>query len=136
MPLMVWNDRLSVGVELFDNDHKKLVQMLNDLYDLLAGERGPDTLGEVLDGLVEYIQVHFKHEEDYFYRTGYPQADTHCHEHANMVLWVGEIRKRYYEGQVFGLSLSALSFLRDWLFDHIMGSDRQYMTHFRELGIR
>jgi hemerythrin len=136
MPLMIWNDRLSVGVESLDNDHKRLLRMINDIYDLLLGERGPETLAQTLDGLVDYIAIHFKREEDYFALTGYADAEAHRLEHANMTAWVGQMRERLLAGQSSGMAQEILSFLRDWLFDHIMASDRKYMVHFHKSGVR
>ena len=54
MPLMNWTDKLSVGVAVIDDDHKKLVGMVNELYDAMQSGRGKDSLGRILDGLVQY----------------------------------------------------------------------------------
>ena len=136
MPLMLWNDRLSVGVADLDNDHKKLLQMINDIYDLLLGERGQETLAQTLDGLADYIAIHFKREEDYFALTGYAGAAAHCLEHANMTAWVGQMRERLLAGGSNGMPQEILSFLRDWLFEHILGLDRKYTAHFHKFGVR
>ena len=57
MPLMNWTEKLSVGVAVIDDDHKKLVAMVNELYDAMQAGRGKDTLGRILDGLVQYTKV-------------------------------------------------------------------------------
>jgi len=63
MPLMEWNERLSVGVASIDAEHKRLVGMLNELYDAMQARHSQEALGKVLDGLINYTASHFKHEE-------------------------------------------------------------------------
>jgi hemerythrin len=54
MPLMTWTEKLSVGVGVLDEDHKKLVGMLNELYDAMQAGHGRDSLGRILNALVQY----------------------------------------------------------------------------------
>jgi hemerythrin len=56
-------------------------------------------------------------------------------EHVNAVEWVEEIRRKYDEGVSAGLSLEVVDFLKDWLFDHILGSDQKYTQYLHEAGI-
>ena len=74
MPLMTWTDSMSVGVKVLDDDHKKLVDMVNELHDgILEGHRH-EALAHVLDQLVHYTKVHFAREEQLFDKTKYAQA--------------------------------------------------------------
>ena len=63
MSLIKWEEKYSVGVESMDNQHKKLVQMINDIFDELRGGATHESLLKIIEGLVEYTQVHFKAEE-------------------------------------------------------------------------
>ena len=49
MPLMTWTDRMSVGVAVLDEDHRKLVAMVNELYDAMQAGQGKEKLGRVLE---------------------------------------------------------------------------------------
>ena len=135
MSFIAWNDRLSVGVEIIDSDHKKLVGMLNELYDAIADGTSKEILGDLLDRLVEYTSVHFAREESFFSRTGYPGAEAHKFEHANMIAWLVEMRTRLKSGSAMGPSLELVNYLKDWLFDHILGSDMEYGPHLNAMGI-
>ena len=92
MPLMQWNDKLSVGVASIDNDHKRLVGMVNDLYDGVVAGHGKDVLGRVLDGLISYTAEHFAREERYFAQTGYPDSVAHKKEHEDLVKQVLDVQ--------------------------------------------
>lgn len=136
MPLMAWNDRLSIGVTVLDADHKKLIEMINELYDsIIAGFTKKD-LRDVLHRLADYTQFHFAREEELFFRIAYPNAAIHKREHHSMAVWVTGMQSRIGEGSVAGPSLEVVVYLKDWLFDHILNTDREFGTHLRSAGIQ
>lgn len=124
MGLMEWNDRLSVGVDMIDTDHKRLVSMVNELHDAVRAARGKDVLGKVLDGLVDYTKSHFGREEVEMKKLNYPKAADHMREHAALAKQVLEVQAKYRAGNHAVLSMEVMAFLRDWLLKHIQGSDR------------
>ena len=135
MPLMEWNEKLSVGVSFIDDEHRKIVGMLNELYDAMLTRQSDETLGKVLDGLVAYTASHFKHEEALFAKTGYASAAEHKKEHDDLVKQVLDVQKKYQEGATATLSAEVLKFLRKWLLTHILGSDKEYGPHLNASGI-
>lgn len=135
MPLMNWNDKLSVGVTVIDNDHKKLVGMVNELYDGVQSGHGKDSVGKILDGLVAYTKVHFDREEQFFSQTSYPAAPAHKQEHADLTKQVLAVQQQYKSGATNTLSLEVLNFLKNWLVTHIQGSDKRYGPHLNANGI-
>ena len=136
MPLMTWSDKLSVGVEVFDSDHKRLVAMVNELFDAVNAGKGKDALGRVLDGLVTYTKTHFAREEEYFKKHGYPDMAAHMKEHHDLATQVLEVQKKWNAGQNAVLSMEVLNFLKNWLLQHIQGSDRKYGPFLREKGVK
>ena len=134
-PFIVWTGKMSVGVELLDDDHKKLVAMLNDLHDGIHAGHGTERLERVLDGLAAYTGTHFAHEEEFFAQTDYPAAAEHILEHRKLTKLVLDVQARYKKGQFDALSLETMSFLKDWLQDHIQGTDKNYQAHLNANGI-
>jgi hemerythrin-like metal-binding protein len=134
-PFFTWIEKMSVGVELLDADHKKLIGLLNDLHDGIAAGRGTERLERVLDGLVDYVGTHFTHEEDYFTQTGYTGAAEHILEHRALTKLVKDVQERYNQGKFEALSLNTMNFLKDWLTDHLQGSDTNYKSHLNAMGI-
>jgi hemerythrin len=129
MALMEWNDRLSVGVQMIDTDHKHLVSLVNELHDAVKAARGKEVLGHVLDGLITYTKTHFAREESEMARSNYPQADAHRKEHTDLARQVLDVQAKYKAGNSAVLSMEVMSFLRDWLLKHIQGSDRALGTY-------
>ncbi len=135
MPLMTWTESMSVGIKVLDDDHKKLVGMLNELHAGLKVGHGKEALGTVLDGLVSYTQIHFKREEQYFAATGYADGAAHKQEHDNLTKQVLDVQAKYKSGAVSSLSIEVMDFLKDWLTVHIQGSDQKYRPHLNAKGI-
>jgi hemerythrin-like metal-binding protein len=134
MAFFNWSDDLSVGVKASDDDHKKLIDMLNRLHEAMKSGQGKDVVGKVLDDLVTYTKFHFAREEEFFAMTGYPAVE-HKKEHRELVKQAEELQSRYKSGERV-LSIETMDFLKDWLTVHIQGTDRKYTDHLNAAGIR
>lgn len=136
MPLMEWTDKLSVGVSQFDNEHKKLVAMVNDLFDAVQGGRGKEALAKILDGLIAYTKTHFANEERYFQQHGYPDLAAHKAEHDALAKQVMEVQRKYHSGATATLSMEVMNFLKNWLVRHIQGTDKKYGPFLNGKGVK
>jgi hemerythrin len=135
MGLIKWDDSLSVNVAKIDQQHQKLILMINDLHGAMKLGKGKDVLGEIVNGLISYTTIHFKTEEDYFIHFGYPQTDSHKKEHIVFVQKVAEFKDGFEKGKL-SLSIEVLNFLSDWLQNHIKGTDKKYSQFFNEKGLK
>lgn len=136
MPLMEWNDAMSVRIASIDKEHRQLVDMLNELYDGFRAGQGKEALAKTLDSLVTYTGVHFRNEEGYFERTGYPETIAHKKEHEALLAEVRAFQTKYKTEATSTLTVDMLTFLKNWLLDHIQGSDKAYADHLIANGIR
>lgn len=125
MGLLQWQDSYSVGVPKFDVQHKHLFSLLNELNDAMAQGKGNDVLGKTLRELISYTKGHFLAEEQLMQIRRYPGFPTHKAEHDKLTQKVLKFQEEFCEGKI-GLSVAIMSFLREWLLDHIAGTDKQY----------
>ena len=135
MPLMTWTEDMSVNVPSIDVQHKKLVEMINELSEAMKVGKGKEALSSILDGLIAYTASHFKYEEDFFDKTHYPDAFNHKKEHTDLVKQVLDLQAKYKSGSV-ALSIDVVNFLTGWLKNHIMGTDKKYGAHLSANGIQ
>ncbi len=135
MPLIQWDDSLSVNVVEIDRQHQRLVEMINDLDDAMRQGKGKDALGKIVDGLIVYAATHFRTEERYFDMFGYPEANSHKKEHSEFVKKISEFKDGFEKGKL-GLSIQVMNFLCDWLEKHIKEADRKYGPFFNEKGLK
>lgn len=129
MALINWQDSYSVGVDLIDTDHKLLVSLINQLDDAMTEGGGRDTVGSVLNVLLEYTETHFGREELLMEKGAYPELAPHKREHAKLTAQVRGIVERWHGGDDASLDGEVLDFLKNWLTGHILGVDRKYAPY-------
>ncbi len=134
MAMIEWNDSLSVKVTKIDQQHQKLISMINELFDAMKQGKGKDVLGNIVNGLISYTETHFKLEEDYFDQYRYPKTLSHKKEHNDFVKKVSEFKDEFEKGSIM-LTVEVMDFLGDWLKNHIKGSDKKYTQFFNEKGL-
>ncbi|QWR76080.1 bacteriohemerythrin [Candidatus Magnetomonas plexicatena] len=135
MSLITWNDNLSVGVKELDDQHKKLIALINELFDAVTARKGKDALGPVLSELVEYTKYHFGNEERLFATHGYVNAAAHKQEHDDLTQKVISFDAQFKAGRAM-VDLLLMNFLKDWLTKHIVGTDKKYSAFLNEKGIK
>jgi hemerythrin len=136
MALVGWDfAKHSVNIRDIDQQHQKLFDCLNELYDAMVQGQGRDVIGKVLNDLVDYTVYHFNHEENLFRQHGYPNTASHCAEHAKLANQARALKEKYDAGQVL-VTAETLSFLLDWLNTHILGSDKMYVEFLTSKGVR
>ncbi len=128
MSLIQWNDTLSLHVEELDRQHMKLIAIINELHDAMGQGRGKRVVGDILDRLVDYTTYHFGAEEQLMEAHAYPGSARHHVQHVEFVKRLIELRAAYAQRQI-ALSITVMTFLSDWLVDHIMGSDQLIGPH-------
>ena len=133
--LFTWDETYSVNVMKIDAQHKHLIDLVNELHAEMSKGQGKTVLGKTLGKLIDYTANHFATEETYFELYGYTDAAAHKKEHAALVDKVVAFRTDFSNGKV-GISIEVMNFLRDWLRDHIKGSDKKYSTLFNSKGLK
>ncbi len=134
MAFMNWSDEFSVNVKEIDDQHRKLVELINKLHTAMAERKGKEVLGGIIKELMDYTAYHFSTEEKYFEMYNYPEKLAHIQEHNDFVRKVQEFQKGFEAGKIL-LSVDIMNFLTDWLRRHILGSDKKYGPFFNEKGL-
>ncbi len=125
MPFIEWSDRLVTGVREADEQHKKLVNLINELYDAMKAGKGKEVIDKALNELVSYANYHFNTEETLMSKYGFPELSAHKKEHENFKAKVKEFLDKKAKGEAT-LTMEVMTFLKDWLVKHVMGTDKKY----------
>ena len=129
-----WKNEYSVGIKQIDDDHKKLISLLNQFaiaYDYAMSESFEK---KALDELVSYTKYHFEREEQLLQDNDYPDFEAHKAQHQAMINQVEKFVRLYNDKGHDALD-EITGFLTDWLINHINGTDKQYSHHLNERGI-
>ena len=123
MGIVTWSDELyGIGHETIDSQHKRLIQMINDLHDSLARGHVSEGIKRAIVGIVEYTQTHFADEERVMEELGWRRLDEHRKKHHALIRDVRRLLIRLRSGDDIG-PLELLGFFRTWLMEHIEGED-------------
>ncbi len=133
--LFTWTDDLSLNIKSIDDQHKRLVQLINDLHRAMKERRSKKHLVSIVDELKNYTVTHFKFEEKLFAKHGYPETKEHIAQHEKFVATVLDFENGLKADKV-AVTMDVMRFLKDWLMKHINGTDRRYSGFLRERGVR
>jgi hemerythrin len=134
MALIQWDEKYSVKVADMDKEHLVWIGLINDLHEAMRSGQGKNKVGEVMDGLVAYTRTHFAHEEIMLTQSTYPDLATHKQIHKDLIKKVEDLQKKQRDGSLT-LSMEVMSFLKDWLINHIQSVDIKYGDFFNAKGI-
>ena len=134
MDLFQWKDCYSVGIKKVDEQHKKIVGLLNDLYESMKAGKGKETLGVVLKDLFEYTKTHFVTEESLLTLYKFPDFEEHKKKHEKMKEHVLILNQKFVSGEISS-PLQITNFLKEWLAKHILETDKVYGPFLNEKGV-
>ncbi len=123
MSYWTWDQSLSVGIDVIDGQHRRIVDYINEL-DTVRQTHDRDAVSGVLMGLVDYTRTHFAFEEDLMRQAGYPLTDSHKRVHDAFVTHIGNYVAQHESGK--DVSRKLLSELQIWLTNHIRIDDKDY----------
>lgn len=135
MSLFAWDNTYCVGIPHIDEQHEKLVSCINKLHQAMLRDEEDNVTGKILNELTDYIKHHFAGEEDLMVSTGFSnhdvitrhQYDRHKMEHAEFTRKITDMIRKHYESKEY-ISVDLLTYLVEWLLNHIASIDKQYAS--------
>ncbi len=128
-----WSDTLSVGIEEIDEQHKVLVDLVNQMHEAIHQRHGSDVVIGILGKLAEYTRIHFAVEESLMRILNYPGYEEHKEIHEELLHTVQDLQEKVASGKK-SIGFELMHFLKTWLTKHIMEEDMQYSGFFLKAG--
>ena len=135
MAFINWNDSLSVKIASIDDQHKRLIVLINEFYDNVSHRSNDENISLLIRGMKDYTQMHFETEEKYMRQFKYPAYAAHKQEHDTFISKVVDVEEKFNKGKLI-LSFEITSFLKEWIKSHIQGSDKKYTEFFIKNGVQ
>jgi len=133
METIKWNESLSVGVKEMDQQHQKLIGMINRLIEEQHTLTEPSTIAELLTEMTDYAREHFRAEEYLMAEYGYERLRQQVHAHQAFIDKTIEFMEAEVGPNI--LSVALLEYLGSWLTNHILNEDMQYKRFFTDKGL-
>jgi len=135
--LISWSSTYSVGVKEIDNQHKGLFDLVNDMYNHVAGDEAEEQtyFQDVIQYAIICVKVHFATEEKFMLATKFQGYAEHKKAHDSFVLAVVDNIQDNEAGKKMTLS-AFTNFLKEWFLTHIAIMDKQYFDFFKKIATR
>lgn len=126
--MLEWKPDYSVGVARIDAQHRKLFDYVNELESAMRQGQGRQVISKVLRNLAAYTKEHFAAEEGLMRKAEYPDLARHKAVHDGFVAQVAEFERRHEAGEL-SVTVEVVSWLGDWVRNHVLKMDQQYAPH-------
>jgi hemerythrin len=134
MPLVKWDSSFEFGIAAIDTQHQQLFQLTNSLHQAITEDTSARPAAQVIEELVGYAKEHFSYEERLLRLYSY-DSKSHSLGHERFRAQVLEFKQRLAAGDT-ALNVHLTYFLRNWLTEHIKGTDAQYVPYLKSKGVR
>lgn len=128
-----WVPTLTVYDEALDNQHKQLLNQVNELIKtVLEEEIDFTTVKKVLGFLDDYTETHFRDEEHYMEKHNYPHLTEHRALHEQFKERYIKLKAKLLASEkVENITFDLENELARWWVDHIGKADKQYAEYIR-----
>jgi hemerythrin-like metal-binding protein len=118
-----WLDKYNTGNFVIDHQHRRLVQLINDLEEVIGQqELKPSLLNVIFQEVSDYTVYHFQTEEELMESVNYSGIVDHKVLHKNFIVGLEQFKTEAEKGTVY-IDIALCQFLKDWLLAHIAIED-------------
>lgn len=126
-----WNEKYNLGIEMIDEQHKKLFEIAERAYDLLVNDFRTDKYDEIvniLGELKDYTVFHFNSEEEYMKSIGYKKFLSHKVYHEDFINNINNTDLSKIDVNQDEYIMEILNFIAKWIDEHILEQDKQIVS--------
>lgn len=131
MKALRWKEFLSVHDPIIDNQHKELFELTNQLISNSNADSHSPIVGETLKELLKYARKHFKEEERFLERVGYPKIIEHKKMHSNFILKIAMFCKDVMDRKT-NVTEEMINYLVTWLVSHVSKEDIDFKNYINQ----
>lgn len=135
MKQIIWTESLSVGILEIDEQHKKLISLLNKASEIVESGKPKEYLISGVKEIINFTLIHFSTEEKMFKVCKYAHAKKHLEEHQKLIRKANEFLNEFNNNNL-AITDSTMAFFMDWIVNHIMQSDKAYSKPLKAAGYK
>lgn len=130
-----WEDRFKTGYKRIDNQHKELINIINDLYEIgvnrdITDDQIKKSFNSIIKRTVDYATYHFNYEENIMKAINYSVSKNHINKHRSFSLKIVEEVTKYENGDKLVIK-DFIEFLKNWLINHILIEDKKFIAELK-----
>ena len=121
-----WTDDMSVRIDVIDEDHKRLIALLNFYMEAVDDDEGAIVFSNIFQAFLDYTTYHFSREETMLAAAGYADLDTHRQSHLGIIEQLDFMHSNVMMSASSDMQDEVREFLLNWLRIHILVKDKAY----------
>lgn len=125
MTLLEWKSEFSIGIPSMDFEHRKMITMINEIYDEMSQRKDPDSVEQFLGDIHAAINAHFALEERVMSDTGYIEYEAHKNDHEELLDQIRDMMDEFHKDPESGFELLREN-LADWFEKHFASFDARF----------
>lgn len=133
MSLIKWSSDYRVNIEEFDEQHKTIIEIINDIFRAIEAKDRQGVIPKT-HTLLDYWNIHFRYEEEIMKQIKYPNHSVHKSEHEDICEKVSNLNNLLSNGAKHAASSMSL-ILNLWVEDHIKTTDKELAAFLNDRGI-
>ena len=120
----IWNENFVLNIPQIDEQHKKFFELFEKVSEG-DEQKEPEELNKLLIELENYLEYHFKEEEQFMKDIGYNDYENHKKQHEFFLKRIEEMRQEYDYKNPW-LFDKIRTFIKKWFVSHILHKDFEY----------
>ncbi len=132
--MIEWNNKYSFGISIIDEEHKEFIDIINKVVAVKENNDDPEEVREILYKMIKYALKHFATEEAYMRKFNFPEFQLHRNEHLDFINKTFDNINKVINGD-YQVADEIFEYLKQWLVNHIHGTDRKYIDCFNKNGL-
>jgi len=132
--MLTWHDDLELGVPFMDQDHRRILELVHALFEVLINRSDETVVNSSVVELVNYTCAHFEREERRMIEAGYPEYAQHKAEHTKLTEEISKIIALVQQENSPTISEPLLNFMAEWVILHTKGADRRFARYLKSTG--
>ena len=132
-----WENRLAVGIDKIDEQHKQWIEYFNQASRAVATQQSKEQISKTLEFLLDYTEMHFSTEEKFMQESSYPEFQDHTARHDALRSTLKNLVTDYQdEGATHDLAKAIETLIGNWLIEHICKVDQKFGAYVEESGTK
>ena len=132
-----WEDRLSVGIDKIDEQHKQWIEYFNQASRAVASQQSKEQISKTLEFLLDYTEMHFSTEEKFMQESSYTEYQDHKAKHDALRSTLKNLVADYQdEGATHDLAQAIETLIGNWLIEHICNVDQKFGAFVEKSGTK
>jgi len=131
--MLAWTEKLELGIELIDNQHKDIFEHINKLLEAFDAGVEQEEAYEMLCFLEQYTHKHFSTEEFYFEKYNYKDLKSHVQLHRAFSKQLEDYKISHRRAGITKQAAMEIGeLLIAWWYNHIINTDSKYVSDIGE----